>query len=425
MATKPEKKDDDVPEEEVLEETGAETTEEAPTPEEADAAENAGATEEVKVETPEPAEAVTFESQLKEIGVSDDAIKTLIDQELDTPEALSTFTYQQFVDMGVKAGSAKKLVEKFFNQSPTAETASSATSYMSVLPEVPEDVSFTESLKVGGILKPTEADVMAAVRSAIAAKVHLDELPEIIVARMEEFAEQQDNPVGESFYRLQKQVTSKSYGELFSALGISGNYASAAKKNAMLLKLDNRLWPAAYSFHNRLCRWVDTWNQGTMNPMALMAAFQGVGRGGALPPGIGEPPETASLRDAAEDVINELNKIFSGTGIPIVRAMAWDAMRITNVLSDPALPPAIGATNEEQMLKLLGVAVSADYVRLERNMTRYMLALLNISKQSDGDPILYYLSAMYRLGNDIAWDKLYEKAVSTHDSPTEDEPRAY
>ena len=51
--------------------------------------------------------------ELKTLGVSDAAIATLEEQELVTAEALDGFTYERLVALGVKAGSAKILADKY------------------------------------------------------------------------------------------------------------------------------------------------------------------------------------------------------------------------------------------------------------------------------------------------------------------------
>jgi hypothetical protein len=119
-----------------------------------------------------------------------------------------------------------------------------------------------------------------------------------------------------------------------------------------------------------------------------------------------QPPPTDGLRDAAESVIQQINKIFAGLGIPVARALAFDAQRIKEILETPTLPAQIGAPNREQMLKLLGVAVPSDYVRLERNVTRYALAVLEIERLTAGQEELQFLTALMMLGSQIPWDRL-------------------
>ena len=54
-----------------------------------------------------------FQDLLKKAGVSKNAIDTLNDQEIDKMEQLADFTYADFIGMGVRAGSARILANKF------------------------------------------------------------------------------------------------------------------------------------------------------------------------------------------------------------------------------------------------------------------------------------------------------------------------
>jgi hypothetical protein len=277
-----------------------------------------------------------------------------------------------------------------------------------MLPNVPEDTSFLEMLKIGGVLKPGVTEVISAIRAALADKVGLYDLSDIIVKKMEEFAEEQEEAIGESFFKLREIIVSRSYGDVLSVLKVPGSFVTEGRRVKFLSKLDTDLWSELRSFDNQLNAWQEAYMKGIANPgLALsMLAMAQSGRGGMLPPGMMQAPETATLRDAAEAVVNKINKIFAGFGVPVARALAYDATRIKTVLEDPALPAALGATNREQMIKMLGVSVGADYVRLERSITRYTLAIMELPKVTSGNEEYAYLGAMLQLGSSIPWDKL-------------------
>jgi len=68
------------------------------------------------------------------------------------------------------------------------------------------------------------------------------------------------------------------------------------------------------------------------------------------------------------------------------------------------------------MLKMLGVDITADYVRLETNVTRFALAAMDLPKISAGSQETVYLGAMLQLGLSIQWDKLITtKSVDSKD----------
>jgi len=351
-----------------------------------------------------------FKLKLQGLGVSEAAIAKLEEQELTTEAQLMGMTYDQYLALGIKAGSAKILADAFkvVVEAPTVSVSATPMATFDLLPAVPDDTSFIEMLKIGGQLKVQPVDVIAAMRAAIAWKVDLFSLPDLLIEKMETFATEQEEPLGESFFRLQKLITTRQYGDILSAMGVSGNFVSDRRKKEMLARLDAQLWPALQDFQAQLKAWADTWSQTGTNPAMLLSALaMGMsGSKGVMPPGMMQPPDTAGLRDEAEAVINRINKVFAGVGIPVARAMGYDAVRIREVLEEASLPAAVGAANKDQMLKMLGVSVGADFVRLERNLVRYALAIMELPKVTAGNDELSYLGAMLQLGSAIPWEKL-------------------
>jgi hypothetical protein len=252
-------------------------------------------------------------------------------------------------------------------------------------------------------LKATFAPVAEAPSMA---SMDVFELPDELAKRMEDHAESLDDPVGEEFFELRNMVVSRSYAEVLSALGIKGTFMSEARKNRFLARLEDDLWDALQGFQSQLHAWQRSWMEGTASPAMMVGMFAAAASGGALPPGMMAPPDTSTLRDAAEGVVDQVNKIFAGVGIPVARALAYDVHRIREVLENKNLPPAVGATSHEHMLKILDVDVSSDYVRLERNIARYTLAVMELPKITAGQEEIVYLGAMLQLGLSIPWDRL-------------------
>lgn len=286
-----------------------------------------------------------------------------------------------------------------------AEAASGGTMSYDILPAVPDDESFLNSLKTGGVLKIGKTEVISAVRAALANKSGLYDIPNKLAKRMEDFANEQEEPCGENFYNIMKMVTRRNYAEVLSAINVETKYVSEARKNQLLGKIDTILWPALIGFNDQIKAWLEAWNQGANSGMALVSILAAQQGGG--PPNMAlQPPDTSSIRDAADGVVDKINKVFAGFGIPVSRALAWDANNIKNVLEDSSLPAQIGATNREQMLKSLGISVSSDYVRLECNLTRYILSVMSLEKVSAGQEEVNYLVALSQLGTSIPWSEL-------------------
>lgn len=310
------------------------------------------------------------------------------------------------------AGRPRAIVRKSIAllRGPRQETVPQAESTgpsLDVLPYVPDDESFIAALKVGGELKVNKDHVTAAVKAGLASKTRLFDLPSTLLERMEEWAESQDEPCGEAFFDLQRMITERRYAEVLAAINVDGRLISEKRKSAFLTRLDERLWDSLVGFHRQLVAWQQSWNEGMANPAAMMAGIAAMMSGsGVMPPGMMQPPPTDTLRDAAEGVIDKINNVFAGLGVPVARALAYDASRIKAVIMNPQLPAMVGATTRDQMLKMLGVNVTADYVRLERNIARYTLAIMEYKNVPSGNSELAYLAAMFTLGHSIPWDQL-------------------
>ncbi len=127
---------------------------------------------------------------------------------------------------------------------------------------------------------------------------------------------------------------------------------------------------------------------------------------GAVPPGMMTPPECGVLRDNAEAFNDSMNKVFSGVGVQIASALAFDAAKIKETLENAGLPALIGVPNRDQMLRALGVEVSATYPRMENNLTRFVLGVMKVKDIPTGSEELQYFASLYMLGSQIPWDNL-------------------
>lgn len=288
---------------------------------------------------------------------------------------------------------------------PDAAAGAPVALNFSILPSVPDEPSFLAALKIGGMLRVERTDVISAVKAALARQVGLYDLPEILLTKMEDFALRQEEPCGPEFFEVQKLLTQKRYGEILSVLGVPGTFVSGTKKRAFFGRLGEKLWPALTNFQTQLTNWQQAWMSGAANPAMMMMAITASQTGSQLPPGIMAPPDTSTLHASAEEVINDINRVFAGPGIPVARALALDATRIMSVLNKTTLPAQVGATNREQMLKELGLTVGSDLVRMEQGIVRYALSIMALA-DVPADAELAYLAAMIQLGATIPWEKL-------------------
>ena len=349
-------------------------------------------------------------AKLKELDVDDDmVVKIKQDLGVTTVDELGLLAEKDLLSIGMKVVQARKLAGAFVPPPPAADTAAlSAATAFEILPAVPDDTSWLEALRTGGVLKVDQSTVISAVRAALAERVGMFGVPDRLAERMESFAEESDEPVSEEFWRLRSLVTRRNYGDIFAAIeGLDGRYISDTRRRQLLERVNTHLWPAIGSFYNQLQSWQEAWMQGAANPAMLMATIMSAGSGGmAMPPGMLQPPDTAVLRDHADAVNDAINRVFAGTGVPVAAALAYDATQIKKTLENPRLPSMIGAASREQMLKQLGIAVSSNYPRLETNITRFVLGIMQAKNQPAGNEELQYFGALYMLGSQIPWDQL-------------------
>jgi len=355
---------------------------------------------------------------------NDEGVETLID-----PECM---TNQMFRDAltGVPVAKLNKAIKNLRGSAapvtaPVAATAA-AVPPTYILPEAPEDEAFLSSLKVGGVAKIGATELNAALRVLLAQYLDVYNLPSRLLAMMEEHAESLDEPVGEQFYDLQKIVSEHKYGEVLAALGTNAKLVSETRKKKLLSRMGS-LWPTLHNFHLRLSDWMDLWQKQFTNPGMMMSAMAAMTSGGRAPgmPGMMEHPDISPIHDSACSTIDAFNKMFAGTGIPVARAMAHDSLRIKNMLQDTRLPAAIGASNRDEMLKKLGVAVSSDYVRLERDLVTFVLSIMKFA--ADGVPTEshpVFLNALFQRGTNIPWERLVgTTSVHRDGSPARDAQR--
>ena len=360
---------------------------------------------------------VTIDEYLAKFGVDAAQIAKIKDDlGAGTVEDLAGLKEADLTGIGMKLIPARKLIAALAPAATPTQTVEKTTpamvgavSFGSVLPSVPTDSSWLEALKAGGVLKVDQSTVISAVRAALAHRAGLFTIPERLVTLMEKFADENEEQVDPEFFKLRKQIVRRSYAEIFEGIdGLDGSYVTEGRKKQLFARIDTHFWPAIIDFFKQLKSWQEAWMQGVANPALMMNAFFAATSGGAgvLPPGMMQPPDTGALRDQAEALANAVNKVFAGTGVQIIAAVAYDASKIKETLTNSRLPALTGAANRDQMLRQLGVAVSPTYPRLETNLTQFVMAIMQIKDQPAGSEELKYFSELFMLGSQIPWDHL-------------------
>lgn len=348
--------------------------------------------------------------KLKTFGVPAEVIAKLVDEMgLETVAHLDVLSEDDLVSAGMKKIPAKGVIASLKDAKVAAADPAAAMSVsFDNLPAVPNDASWMDALRTGGVLKVDQSSVISIVRVVLAQKVGLYGIPGQLAKLMEEFADTNEDQIDPAFYKIRKQLTRRSYAEVFEAIdGLDGSYVTDERKKKVLGRVNDYLWPAITGFNETVQGWQDAYMRGFANPALMMQGLAAAIRGGAVPAAmLQQVPDTGGVRDAADALNDAANKVFAGTGVQIGAALGYEAMQVREMILDPRLPSLIGVPNREQMLKRLGVAVPATYTRLETNLTRFVLGIMQVKDQPSGNDEVLYLSSIAMLGTQIPWDQL-------------------
>lgn len=359
------------------------------------------------------ADAIT--ARLAELGITDaDTVGKIKGLGAETVEDLNGLQESDLVGVGVPILKARKVVAGLKPAPPPTAPATNGAfgavaSFDSILPSCPDDASWLNSLRSGGVLKLGQDTVISAIRAALADRFGLYSIAKRLLEEMEAYIDVTEEQVTEEFWAIRDQLTKKSYGDLFAAIkGLNASYVTDGRKKELLKRIDEAMWPAVIGFNDSLVAWQEAWMQGGMNPALMMGAIASLagGGGGVMPPGMMQPPDCGVLRDAAETVNDAINKTFRGTGVQITAALAYEANEIKKMLENPRLPMLCGMPSRDLLLKKLKVDVPPTYPRMEQNLTRFVLGILQVDRVAAGNEELQYFGSLFMLGSQIPWNDL-------------------
>ena len=340
-------------------------------------------------------------AKLKEYGINTETIKNIEEKlGVETLEDLYVLEVEDLTGVGLKLAKARRLVSDLKKEQkatvmPEATTKAAAIppALEMLLPSVPTDESWLTALKTGGILKVDESSYIAAIRAALADRAGLYNVPEALAKAMEKYAD------------LRKSLTRRAYGDIFAAIdGLDGSFITEGRRSEFLGRIRTTLWPAIAESYQALDAWYETRRSNLLDPSMLSASIVGALNGSSAV-GMLPPPDTSPLHDAADTLVNSINRVFRGTGVQIVAALAYEANNIRNTLEDPRLPSMVGVKNRELMLKKIGASVSSNYVRLEQNLVKYVLGFVKHDTITSDAEVDYFV-ALWQLGSQINWSEL-------------------
>ncbi len=280
-----------------------------------------------------------------------------------------------------------------------------AADFASVLPAIPDEGSWLEALKDGGVLKIGDPTFISSIRAAFADRFGLYDIPKKLKDRMLAFAEENDEPVSEEYYEMEALLTERSYAPIFAAIkGLKGSSVTDTRRREFLKRINTEMWPAIFAFWNELNAHVEMVKTSYADPSMFFALAAGFA-GGGMPAMATTLPSADGVRDAADSLKDAINHVFRGVGTPVASAMAYDASETCKILTNPKLPAMIGAANSEQMLKMLGANVGANYIRQEQNMVQFVLSAVKFDEAAAGDEQRYVM-ALWQIGRRIDWGQL-------------------
>ena len=352
-------------------------------------------------------------AKLKEYGITAEIIKNIEEKlGVETLEDLYVLEVEDLTGVGLKLAKARRLVSDLKKEQKATVMSEATTKAAAIppalemlLPSVPTDESWLTALKTGGILKVDDSSYIAAIRAALADRAGLYNVPEALAKAMEKYADETEEQVDPTFYALRKSLTRRAYGDIFAAIdGLDGSFITEGRRNEFLGRIRTTLWPAIAESYQALDAWYETRRSNLLDPSMLSASIVGALNGSSAV-GMLPPPDTSLLHDAADTLVNSINRVFRGTGVQIVAAMAYEANNIGNTLEDPRLPSMVGVKNRELMLKKIGASVSSNYVRLEQNLVKYVLGFVKHDTITSDAEVDYFV-ALWQLGSQINWSEL-------------------
>jgi hypothetical protein len=225
---------------------------------------------------------------------------------------------------------------------------------------------------------------------------------------IERFAGEQEQPASDALYPLLEELRERNYADVLKPLDLNSTVVTKARRTEFQKRVANYAWRGLRTFHDALTAWYTSWSSQTRDPniMLNMIAAMAGGNGGMLSPLLQSTPDTQVLRSVVKDLASSFNRVFAGLyGIPVARALAFDAARINKRLNDPNIPAAVGATSRDDMLRKLEITIPDWYVRMERSTYQYVISAFNMDNVDDAQ-LPTYAVALYVLGTQISWDAI-------------------
>lgn len=224
-----------------------------------------------------------------------------------------------------------------------------------LIPDAPLGTGLLDILRDTQDLIVDRNTVSAGIEALFAWNMGLDTIPEKLSNRMEAAAKEARRPVSADLRKIEKLVRERRYADV----NIDGRLVTEARKRELIAALA-QLPEVMYQFHGFLSAW-DAQRQSMLQGN-LAAQLQGRR---LYPPF--EPVVTA-----AESVVNTLNEAFSGYGVDVAAALAYEAVRVREILEQADLYLKLGYPNKELMFRGLEIGVPSGDRQMHRAVASYV-----------------------------------------------------
>ncbi|MFA5750510.1 MAG: hypothetical protein WC895_04820 [Candidatus Shapirobacteria bacterium] len=253
---------------------------------------------------------------------------------------------------------------------------------MFVIPDVPGGESLLEALSTSKSLNVDEVAIRSALEALRADGLGLSEIPEGLILLMEKHADTIEEPVGDRFLEVMRFVRERKWAEV----NVDSRLVTKERKQTFLTKL-RTLPAAAAQFHANLFGWNEQLKSNrSANPFGVLG-------GTNLYP----PPD--EVLGASEIVVRCLTKAFGGLGVMIARAIAYESLKIRDIVEQPDLPNLTGQPTKELMLQTLGIGLTDADVRMEKNIAKYIVFVATqVPRNLPGGQEGPVLEALFNLG---------------------------
>lgn len=391
--------------------------------EEAAAAEAAAPVETVATDTPVSAYDPELLALIKKYG-GDESVLDKLEAEYGVGNVsdLTMLKEDELAKAGLKLVKVRAMMKDLQEAEANEAAAEAATKvptapvftadYNMVLPAPSTNESFLKALQTGGMLNISDATYEAGLRVYLADTFGLYEVDDRILDAMDKWADDCDAAVPNAYWDVYDSITRRDYSDLFSAMkrGPKSSYANPKRRKVFKSRVRDELLPAIRDAYNALDGWYKSEMAATSNPGlyfdGMMRMMSGAGVGGL---GVTHAP-TDPVLDASNTLKDKINHVFRGTAGPVAGALAKDAIDAIEHLNIPDLPLYTGSPNRDMMLKKLGIGITANYVRLEQSLVRFVLGYVKFDEAVGNE--VPYLYSLWTLGTQIDWGLLGVKVDS-------------